>query len=69
MLANRPANLQCGPASAGQQREVRAIRVLEQTGTPEACRLLETLEKGSPGWWVTEEATAALDRLKWREKQ
>jgi hypothetical protein len=55
--------------SAGQLRDVRAIRVLERTGTPEARKLLETLQKDSPGWWVTEEATAALERLKRRDKQ
>jgi RNA polymerase sigma factor (sigma-70 family) len=55
--------------SAEQQRDVRAVRVLEQAGTPEARKLLEALTKESPGWWVTQEATAALERLKQREKK
>jgi DNA-binding beta-propeller fold protein YncE len=57
------------PLSAGQQRDVRAVRVLEQTGTPEALKLLEALQKESPGWWVAEEATAALERLKCRKRK
>jgi hypothetical protein len=48
---------------------VRAVRVLEQAGTPEARALLQSLTKESPGWWVTQEATAALERLKQREKK
>jgi RNA polymerase sigma factor (sigma-70 family) len=57
------------PLSAEQQRDVRAVRVLEQTGTAEARKLLESLTKESPGWWVAQEATAALERLKQREKK
>jgi hypothetical protein len=46
-----------------QMRDVRAVRVLEQAGTPEAKAVLEALAKESPGWWVTQEARAALERL------
>jgi RNA polymerase sigma factor (sigma-70 family) len=46
-----------------QQRDVRAVRVLEQAGTPEARDLLEALAKDSPGWWVAQEAKGALKRL------
>jgi hypothetical protein len=46
-----------------QQRDVRAVRVLEQAGTPEAKRLLEALSKGPSGWWVTQEAKEAVQRL------
>jgi hypothetical protein len=46
-----------------QQRDVRAVRVLEQAGTPEARKLLETLTGGSATWWVMREAKAALERL------
>jgi hypothetical protein len=56
------------PLSAEQQRDVRAVRVLEQAATPEARRLLEALKNESPGWWVTQEVTAALERLNRREK-
>jgi len=51
------------PLTAEQQRDVRAVRVLEQVGTPEARKLLEALVKESPGWWVTQEAREALRRL------
>jgi hypothetical protein len=57
------------PLSVGQRRDVRAVRVLEKTGTPEARKLLESLTKNSPGWWVAEEATAALERLKCRKSK
>jgi hypothetical protein len=57
------------PLSADQQRDVRAVRVLEQTGTPEARKFLESLTKESPGWWVTQEAKTALQRLEQREKK
>ncbi|HMF13889.1 MAG TPA: WD40 repeat domain-containing protein [Gemmataceae bacterium] len=57
------------PLTADQQRDVRAIRVLEQTGTSEARKLLESLTKESPGWWVTQEARIALQRLELRDKK
>jgi Tol biopolymer transport system component len=46
-----------------QNRDLRAVRVLEGVGTPEARKLLESLVKESPGWWVSQEAKAALARL------
>jgi len=46
-----------------QNRDVLAVRVLELAGTPEARKLLESLVRESPGWWVTQEANAALGRL------
>jgi len=49
--------------TAEQQRDVRAVRVLEQVGTPEAKKLLGALSKKASGWWVKREARAALDRL------
>ena len=42
----------------------RAVMVLEQIGTPEARQLLEKLSKGAEGALLTEEARAALKRLK-----
>ena len=57
------------PFSVGQRRDVRAVRVLEKTGTQEARKLLEALTNNSPGWWVAEEATAALERLKCRKRK
>ena len=57
------------PLTADQQRNVRAVRVLEQAGTPEARKFLESLTKESPGWWVTQEARTALQRLEQREKK
>jgi Tol biopolymer transport system component len=56
------------PLTAEQERDVRAVRVLEQTGSPEAKKLLETLLKESPGWWVTREAKDALERMSGKEK-
>jgi DNA-binding beta-propeller fold protein YncE len=46
-----------------QNRDVRAVRAIEGVGTPEARKLLEALVGESPGWWVTQEAKAALARL------
>ncbi len=55
--------------TAQQQRDVRAVRLLEQVGTPQAKKLLEGLSKESPGWWVMQEAKAALERLAKRDKK
>ena len=44
-------------------REVRAIEVMEQIGSPEARELLQVLAKGAPGAGLTEEAKASLERL------
>jgi RNA polymerase sigma factor (sigma-70 family) len=49
--------------TAEQQRDVRVVHFIEQTGTPEAKKLLEALIKESHGWWVTQEAREALERL------
>jgi Tol biopolymer transport system component len=46
-----------------QNRDLLAVRVLETAGTPEARKLLETLVREAPGWWVTKEAKLALERL------
>jgi WD40 repeat protein len=58
-----------GALTAGQQRDVRAVRVLEQAGTPAARKLLHALVKESPGWWASREAKEALGRLERREKK
>jgi hypothetical protein len=42
---------------------LRGVEVLEQIGTPEARRLLETLAAGARAARLTEEAQAALRRL------
>jgi RNA polymerase sigma factor (sigma-70 family) len=55
--------------TAEQQRDVRAVRVLEQAATPEARMLLEALVKESPGWWVAQEAKEAVERLTKRAKE
>jgi hypothetical protein len=57
------------PLTAAQKRDVRAVRLLEQAATPEAKKLLESLTKESPGWWATQEAKAALERLAKRENK
>jgi dipeptidyl aminopeptidase/acylaminoacyl peptidase len=46
-----------------QGRDLLAVRALEGAGTPEARKVLESLVRESPGWWVTKEAKAALERL------
>ncbi len=46
-----------------EQRELRAVRLLEQAGTPEARAALEALSKGPAGQLVTQEAKEALGRL------
>jgi RNA polymerase sigma factor (sigma-70 family) len=55
--------------TADQQREVRAVRVLEQAGTPEATKVLEVLARDAPAWWVAQEAKEALRRLAPAEKK
>jgi hypothetical protein len=44
-------------------RAWRATEVLEEIGTDDACRVLETLVAGPPGSRVVEEASACLQRL------
>ncbi len=52
------------PSSAAQLRSHRAIEVLERLGTPEAKLLLQALAHGVPGARLTEDAEAALERLR-----
>jgi WD40 repeat protein len=52
-----------GILSGDRLRLVRALEVLEEVGTPEARRVLETLAGGAPGALPTREARAILDRL------
>jgi WD40 repeat protein len=49
--------------SPEQLHSLRGLEVVEQIGTPEARRLLETLAKGAPAARLTQEAQAALRRL------
>jgi sugar lactone lactonase YvrE len=48
--------------TAQQRRDVRAVRVLEQAGTPAAKKLQKTLARGSLRRWVVREAEAALEQ-------
>jgi RNA polymerase sigma factor (sigma-70 family) len=50
-------------ASSERLRQYRAIEVLEALATPDARRLLETLQTGAPEALLTREARAAADRL------
>jgi WD40 repeat protein len=52
------------PLPVERVRYVRAIEVLEQIGTPAAQRVLEKLARGGPVAVETEEARAALERLR-----
>jgi WD40 repeat protein len=54
------------PPSPAELRQLRAVHVLELIGTPEARRLLETLAEGIPAAPLTQDARAALVRLKQR---
>ncbi len=47
-------------------RSLRALEVLESLGTPEARKLLEAAAEGEPAALVTQDAQAALGRLKKR---
>jgi hypothetical protein len=49
--------------SPERRRLARALRVLEQAGTPEARRVLDRLARGHPAAWLTQEARDARDRL------
>jgi len=51
-----------------EQRDVRAVRVLAQTGTPEAKKSLELLAKDSTRSWVMQEAKVSLKRITELEK-
>ncbi len=44
-------------------RSLRAIEVLEQIATPEACQLLEPLAAGAPQATLTRDAKASLQRI------
>jgi WD40 repeat protein len=52
-----------GALTAEQVRLVRAVEVLERTGTPEARQLLEMLAKGAPGALATRQGQLVLDRI------
>jgi hypothetical protein len=51
-----------------ESRHLRAIRVLESIGTPEARQVLETLGEGAPDAWLTKAARDALRRLTRRSR-
>jgi HEAT repeat protein len=57
------ANLEVPVPPAEHLRLLRALTVLEQTGTPEAVAVLEKLSRGAPEARLTREARAALERL------
>jgi WD40 repeat protein len=52
-----------GVLNGEQVRMVRALEVLERSGTPEARHLLESLAKGAPGVLVTRKAQESLERI------
>jgi hypothetical protein len=58
------ARLEQETASPKELRETRAVEVLEHIGTPDAQDLLTTLASGAPGEILTDQASAALARLK-----
>jgi WD40 repeat protein len=52
-----------GVLTGEQVRLVRALEVLERSGTPAARHLLESLAKGAPGALVTRKAQESLERI------
>jgi hypothetical protein len=56
------------PASGETLRTLRAMAVLEYTGTAEAQQILKTLAQGMPEARVTREAKASLQRLSARRR-
>ncbi|HTU89719.1 MAG TPA: hypothetical protein VMF69_06465 [Gemmataceae bacterium] len=44
-------------------RDLKAVRILEEIGTPEARQMLEKMSKGAAGVSLTLDSKAALDRL------
>ncbi len=44
-------------------RAIRAVEVLERIATPDARQLLESLAKGAPEAWLTQDAKRSLERL------
>jgi WD40 repeat protein len=57
------AKLVGGALTAEEVRVVRAVEVLERSGTPEARQMLESLAAGAPGALPTRQAQSVLDRL------
>jgi hypothetical protein len=53
-----------GAGPSPMRQALRAIEVLEQIATPDACRLLKKLASGTPAAQLTQRARVALDRLK-----
>jgi hypothetical protein len=49
-------------------RGLRAVEVLERIGTKEAIQILETIATGAPDALVTQDAQAAVQRLKPKAK-
>ncbi|HEY7424698.1 MAG TPA: sigma-70 family RNA polymerase sigma factor [Gemmataceae bacterium] len=54
--------------SAEERRHLRAVRILESIGTPEARQVLETLGEGAPDARLTKAAKDALRRLTHRSR-
>jgi hypothetical protein len=50
--------------SPNRLRGLRALQVLEDVGTPEARKVLESLADGAAGAPLTRDAKAALERLR-----
>ena len=59
-----PSEAAAAAPSPGQLRALRALEVLERAGTPQAHQLLEALANNAVQGQVSEEARAALRRLK-----
>jgi WD40 repeat protein len=52
------------PSDPEVLRQMRAVQVLEQIGSPAACAVLENLARGGSQAFMTHEATAALNRIR-----
>ena len=60
------AKLEAAEVTPQQLRELRAVRILEISGTPEARQVLRRLADGAPEARLSVAAKAALQRLEWR---
>jgi RNA polymerase sigma factor (sigma-70 family) len=65
-VRRRLERLLTDPPAGELLRHLRALEILEQIGSKEASRVLETIARGAPGARLTEDAKTSLARLQKR---